>query len=384
MNSAYELPVWDLSGLYRGRDDPRIARDLEAAGALLDADTDAGYAQAVTLLARLHAFGSLFDKGRLEAVMHAHVNAVMARSRRRDEPPAAGSPAVEPMLAAISWRGGEIAAAAHRADSGGLKRRWTWGEARALAVAAATSLSPEAGAAAQRVFDEERVHARHPGGALTHPAGVCGPYVRLAFDGSLRAVMTLAHEIGHAAHQMLSRPLGVLRCAPRPALTETAAAVTEMAAFDWLLHEADADERKALLAYRRSDLMAVVVRHAALHRFEAMAQGELSDALWRRAVEQVAGPRAARLERPDGWHAFPILGRARGTAWTYAFARLVAIGLLQARDDDPAAFARRWTAFLAAGGTVDEMTALKPFRIDPTVKAFWTDVMDEAVAQATA
>lgn len=381
MSTVLELPVWDLSGLYRGRDDPMMVRDLEEAARLLVEDTDEGYERAVTLLARLHAYGSLYDNGRIEAVVHAQVNDAMALSKRKDDPPRQSFRAADLMLAAVGWRGEAIALAAARSETKLPTRRWSWAEARALAVAAADALSPQAGLAVRRTFEEDRVHARHhEPGALTHPAGDRGPYVRMSFDGSLRSVLTLAHEMGHAAHQTLSRPLGVLQCSPRPALAETVAAVHEQTALRLLLARAAPKERPGLLAYRRADLMNVVVRHAALHRFEAM--GRPSPTNWRRALEQIAGPRAARLERPDGWHAFPILRRAPGTAWTYPFARLVALALLQARADDAQAFARRWTTLLSLGGTVDEARALFPFMIDPAVPAFWSDAVDLAVAEA--
>ena len=68
MSNASDLPVWDLSGLYRGRDDPQIDRDLAEAARLLDENRD--YERAVALLARMHAFASLFDGGRGEGAVH--------------------------------------------------------------------------------------------------------------------------------------------------------------------------------------------------------------------------------------------------------------------------------------------------------------------------
>lgn len=379
MQGDAEIPVWDLSGLYRGRDDRAIDRDLAEAARLLDAGED--YERAVALLARLHAFGTLFDGGRNEGALHQRVNAVALRSTIPEAPPAPEPPGVDAMCTAVALKGADLWIAGHP-DSTPVARRWRWAEARDLAVRAATWLSPLAGAAVERTFKEDRVHARHPGSPLTHPAGDRGPYVRLDFDGSLKAVLTLAHEMGHAAHQMLSRPLGVLRCGPRPALAETAAAATEQAAFRLLLSESPAEEREALMAWRRRDLANIVLRHTALHRFERSAKGRPDDALWLRLIGQTAGPRAARAERGDGWRAYPILTRAPGTAWTYAFARLVALALLARREVDPEPFARRWGELLSAGGTIEERPALWPFLIEPAAPGFWNDAMELAVAEA--
>jgi oligoendopeptidase F len=335
------------------------------------------------MLARIHAFGQLCDGGRGAGKLHQRVSEVAMRSRVPDPPEPGDPPGIDAMCTAVALRGSALWLAAHRGDAKPAARRWTWAEASAVAIAAAASLSPEAGAAVQRTVAEDRIHARHPGGPLSHPAGDRGPYVRLEFDGSLRSVMTLAHELGHAAHQMLSRPLGVLRCGPRPALAETAAAANEQAAFAILLAEADsADAREHLLAYRRRDLAAVILRHVALHRFEVVSAGRPSDAIWVRTVEQTCGLRAAREEKGAGWRAYPILARAPGTAWTYAFARLVAIALMSRREADPGPFARKWTAFLSSGGTMEEQPALWPFLIEPAAGAFWNDAMELAVLEA--
>ena len=381
MSSAIDLPVWDLSGLYRGRDDPQIDHDLAEAARLLDSGLN--YRQAVTLLARIHAFGQLFDGGRGAGKLHQRVSAVALRSRVEDPPEPDNPPGIDAMCTAVAIKGAALWLAAHRPEPKSPGRRWTWAEAVETAVAAAASLSPEAGAAAEQTVREGRIHARHPGSPLSHPAGDRGPYVRLDFDGSLRSVMTLAHELGHAAHQMLSRPLGVLDCQPRAALAEVAASVNEQAAFGLLLAEAQsADAREVLLAYRRRDLAAVVLRHVALHRFEVVSAGRPSDAVWVRMVEQTCGLRAAREEKGSGWRAYPILSRAPGTAWTYAFARLVAIALLSRREADPEAFAANWTTFLSQGGTVGEQPALWPFLLEPAAASFWSDAMELAVLEA--
>jgi hypothetical protein len=382
MSSASDLPIWDLSGLYRGRDDPQIDRDLAEAARLLDENRD--YERAVALLARMHAFGSLFDGGRGEGALHKRVNAVALRSQVPTSPEPAEPQGVDAMCTAVAQRGADLWIAASHPDPHPVTRRWRWGEACEVAIAAAHALSTDAGAAVELTLAENRVHARHPGAPLSHPAGDRGPYVKLDFDGSLKAVLTLAHELGHAAHQLLSRPLGVLSCGPRPALAETAAAANEQSALRLLMSEAGPQELAGLLAYRRRDLATVVLRHVALHRFEKVTRGRPDDAAWLRTMGQVAGLRAQRAERGDGWRAYPILTRAPGTAWTYAFARLVGIALLARREVDPGPFGRRWTAFLSAGGTVLERPALWPFLIEPAAGAFWADAMELAVAEAEA
>lgn len=370
------LPVWNLSGLYAGPDDPAIAADLAEAERLVAGlasaeDALAAYAHANTLLARVAAFAELQDLPDL----HARVAAIVARAPAPEtlDPDLAPPPDPEPrviatMLSVIAEAGPRLF---HRTnlETEAELLPWTWDEAVEIASDAAAGLSQAMGAAVGQVLAERRVHAGLAGAALTHPAGDRGPYVRLGFDGSLRAVLTLAHELGHAAHQLASRPLGVLRCDPHPALAETVAAATERSAFRILSARAGRGEGRTLQVLAARDLYAVVVRHAALARMER--RGEPGDRGWKAAVEAVAGPAAAKAERPDGWRAFPVLQRAPGTAWTYPFARLAAAAVLDAGDASPSGFAPAWDRLLASGATVGPVEALAALGVEVDAPGFW-------------
>lgn len=378
------LPVWDLSGLYAGPDDPAIDDDLAEAERLIAGlegaeEALAAYARANTLLARLAAFADLQDQPDL----HARVGAIAARAPALETldpdltPPSDPEPRiVATMLSVIAEAGPRLF---HRTnlETEAELLPWTWDEAVEIAVEAAAGLSPAMGAAVEQVLAEQRVHADLPGAAMSHPAGDRGPYVRLCFDGSLRAVLTLAHELGHAAHQLASRPLGVLRCDPHAALAETVAAATERAAFRILSARAGRGEGRTLQVLAARDLYAVVVRHAALARMER--RGEVNDRGWKAAVDAMAGAAAARAERPDAWRAFAMLRRAPGTAWSYSFARLAAAAVLDARDADPSGFAPAWDRLLASGGTVAPVEALAGLGIEAGAPGFW----NRALALAT-
>ena len=48
-------------------------------------------------------------------------------------------------------------------------------------------------------------------GAFSHPTvPSCNPKILLNFQGKIRDVMTLAHELGHGIHQYLANKNGVL------------------------------------------------------------------------------------------------------------------------------------------------------------------------------
>ena len=114
--------------------------------------------------------------------------------------------------------------------------------------------APDMAAIAKRFFDgcwiDAPVRQGKAPGAFSHPTVPSAhPYILLNYQGKLRDVMTLAHELGHGVHQVLAAPQGPL-LAPTPlTLAETASVFGEMLTFRALIDTAtDAKERKALLA----------------------------------------------------------------------------------------------------------------------------------------
>ena len=96
---------------------------------------------------------------------------------------------------------------------------------------------------AKRFFDGAWIDApvregKSPG-AFSHPTVPSAhPYILMNYQGKLRDVMTLAHELGHGVHQVLAAPQGPL-LAPTPlTLAETASVFGEMLTFRALLETA--------------------------------------------------------------------------------------------------------------------------------------------------
>ena len=72
--------------------------------------------------------------------------------------------------------------------------------------------------------------------SVTLPDGKAVSYVLLNYHGSPRDIMTLAHELGHAAHGILAgRVQGPLQALPPMAYAETASLIGESAVFDNML-----------------------------------------------------------------------------------------------------------------------------------------------------
>ena len=147
-------------------------------------------------------------------------------------------------------------------------------EARATVLDAYGQFAPEMAAIAGRFFDGRWIDAPvRPGkapGAFAHPTVPSAhPYVLLNYQGKVRDVMTLAHELGHGVHQVLAAPQGALMASTPLTLAETASVFGEMLTFRALLKDThDPAKRKAMLAAKVEDMINTVVRQIAFYSFE--------------------------------------------------------------------------------------------------------------------
>jgi oligoendopeptidase F len=95
-----------------------------------------------------------------------------------------------------------------------------WAEAKDTVLSAYNTFSPDMAEIASRFFDKGWIDAparsgKAPG-AFAHPTVPSAhPYVLVNYQGKVRDVMTLAHELGHGVHQVLAGPNGPLM-APTP------------------------------------------------------------------------------------------------------------------------------------------------------------------------
>jgi oligoendopeptidase F len=224
-------------------------------------------------------------------------------------------------------------------------------------------------------------------GAYSHPLTADKhPYVFLNFVGERRDVLTLAHELGHAVHQTLTRPLGTLLADTPLTLAETASIFAEGLVFDRLLAQAKPSEKRGLLAGRIEDGLNTVVRQVAFHRFEtafhaARAEGEVSaeatGKIWLEAMGESLGD-GVTLNPGYEWY-WAYVSHFVHTpfyVYAYAFGDLLVAALMERRRQDPVGFAPLYETLLAGGGSKTYLEALAPFGFDPREKAFWATGLD--------
>jgi oligoendopeptidase F len=265
-------------------------------------------------------------------------------------------------------------------------RTYDWTEAQGIVLESFQALAPKFANTARTFFDQPWIDARpragKQSGAYSHPVTAeRHPYVFMNYMGERRDVLTLAHELGHAIHQTLCKPLGTLLSSTPLTLAETASIFGEGLVFEKLLAEASKAERRDLLAGKIEDGINTVVRQMAFHRFEtrfhaARKEGELSPdeigGLWVEVMGESLGP-AVKLNKgyEHYWSYINHFVHAPFYVYAYAFGDLLVRGLMEKRREDPKGFAPVYEKLLSAGGTKTYVEALAPFGLNPREKAFW-------------
>jgi oligoendopeptidase F len=201
------------------------------------------------------------------------------------------------------------------------------------------------------------------------------------FDGSVDAVSTLAHELGHAYHNVALAPRTPLQRRLPMALAETASIFCETLLFDTALAHAETDaERLALLDTNLVGATQVVVDIHSRYRFELelarrRRRTTLSvDALCELmldAQEQAYGDGLDPQHRHEYMWAVKPHYFTPFYNWPYTFGLLFGIGLFAHYRDDPDRFRAGYDELLSSTGLADAATLAGRFGIDVRDRAFW-------------
>jgi len=277
-----------------------------------------------------------------------------------------------------------------------------WGEACRLVEEAYRGFHPELGGIARAFLERRWVDAAPApgkrGGAYSHGAvPSVHPYVFLNFDGSPRDVMTLAHELGHGAHQYLARRQGLLLADTPLTTAETASVFGEMLAFQKLMErEPDPAVRLALLVQKIEDSFATVFRQTAMNRFEAAIHaarrgaGELAPArlgeLWLETQNAMFRGSVTLTEDYGVWWSYiPHFLHTPGYVYAYAFGELLVLALYARYRELGDAFPPLYLELLGAGGSAWPEELVRPLGVDLKNPAFWDKglgMIEELVVQA--
>ena len=262
-----------------------------------------------------------------------------------------------------------------------------WPEAEKIVLDAYGAFSPELASVGRKFFGTGWIDApARPGkspGAFAHPTVPSAhPYLLLNYQGKVRDVMTLAHELGHGVHQVLAARQGPLMADTPLTLAETASVFGEMLTFQSLLRTApDARTRKAMLAGKVEDMLNTVVRQIAFYDFETRLhaerrKGELTPdaigAIWMAVQSESLGPAFTfDAEYRHYWSYIGHFIHSPFYVYAYAFGDCLVNSLYAVYRDSEQGFAQKYLDMLRAGGTKRHRELLAPFGLDASDPEFW-------------
>jgi oligoendopeptidase F len=270
----------------------------------------------------------------------------------------------------------------------------TWAEAQARVLGAYGNFAPALAATVKPFFERNWIDAAlrngKSGGAFAHPTvPTVHPYVLMNYHGRSRDVMTLAHELGHGAHQVLAADQGYLMSGTPLTLAETASVFGEMLTFRAMLDgETDPKRRRIMLAQKVEDMLNTVVRQIAFYQFETAVHaerraGELLPErigeIWLDVQTKSLGPAFHFADEYRlFWAYVPHFIHSPFYVYAYAFGDCLVNGLYAVYQEtgDKAAFAEKYLTMLKAGGTLRHQELLAPFGLDAGAPEFWQKGLD--------
>lgn len=262
-----------------------------------------------------------------------------------------------------------------------------WTEAKKIVYGAYHRFSPELADLGQRFFDKAWIDvpakAGKRSGAFAHPTvPSLHPYLMLNYQGKLRDVMTLAHELGNGVHQVLASDQGYLLSQTPLTVAETASVFGEMLTFRALLEKTKSPEqRRSLIAAKVEDMLNTVVRQCAFFDFEKRVHtqrklGELSPDqlgdIWMETQGEALGP-AVQLDpiiRPY-WSYISHFIHSPFYVYAYAFGDCLVNSLYSLYQNGHPDFVPKYLDLLRAGGSKRYPELLAPFGLDAKDPLFW-------------
>ncbi|MCC5914039.1 MAG: M3 family oligoendopeptidase [Balneolaceae bacterium] len=277
-----------------------------------------------------------------------------------------------------------------------------WSEAKEMVLEAYGDFYPQMGEIAAEFFDKNWIDAaispgKRGGAYSASTVTTVHPYVFMNYDGQLRDVQTLAHELGHGVHQYLSRKQGELQSSTPLTTAETASVFGEMLVFSRLKEQiTDPKEKLALLISKIDDTIATVFRQISMNRFEDRIHtarregGELTteefSKHWEETQKALYGDSITITDEYRLWWCYiPHFLHTPGYVYAYAFGELLVLALYDAYKSEKDGFAERYMKLLEAGGSDWPHNLVAGMGIDIRDPKFWErglSIFEEMVTEA--
>ena len=274
-------------------------------------------------------------------------------------------------------------------------RQFSWDEAVEIVDSSYNRFAPRLGEIFRACLDAGHVdvlprQGKATGAYCTGVSKTILPYVLMNFTNRLRDVSTLAHEFGHATHNVLALENQTFRSYRTGIpLAEVPSTFAQSIADDYLLqNESDPGTRAALASDRLENAFAAIYRQTVLARFEQRAYAVRADGrslaterlneLWWEENSKYYGD---ALDLPEGYHLgwayIPHFIHVRFYTYAYSFAALVALLLYRRYREDADDFGPKYLELLQAGGSASPADVLAPFGLDLRSTDTWREAFAE-------
>jgi oligoendopeptidase F len=266
-------------------------------------------------------------------------------------------------------------------------KKYTWDEAKDLVLQGFAHFDDEFYSYAKLMFDENRIHApimpKKRGGAFCSSSTPdINPYVMVNFLGKPRDVSTLAHELGHAIHDIYCSKQTLFNYHPILPLAETASVFSEMLVTDLLLStQTDKAVKKQILTEKLEDIFATSHRQNMFSNFERETHEKIgknrlsTQELCTIYQEQLKLMFQDSVVYPDEykweWSAIPHIFEAPFYVYAYNFGNLLVIALYQQYKEEGPSFVPKLKAMLSEGSSCSPREITELAGIDISKPDFW-------------
>jgi len=270
-------------------------------------------------------------------------------------------------------------------------KKYSWEEGKELIIDAFNRFDESFVEYVKDMFDKKHIDASTRKGKR-NGAYCAGWYkgksafILLSFDGGLRQVYTLTHELGHAIHDYLaSRNQTYINFHPGYTVAETASTFGELLMTDLLLEKAETKEEKmAIISHVLDEAGQAAFQVSARLWFEqslydAIEKGEHLDGktvskYWCAGRDKIYGDSVEWFEEMDwewtmkGHYYMPNF---RFYNYPYVYAQLFVYALYQTYKKEGKSFVPKFKKLLSSGGSLSPEELGKIVGLDITKPDFW-------------
>ncbi len=269
----------------------------------------------------------------------------------------------------------------------------SWDKAKNLVLSAYEQFSPDMKKIGEQFFEKNWIDAKvksgKDSGAFSHSAvPSVHPYILMNYQGKVRDVMTLAHELGHGIHQCLASKQGYFMSSTPLTLAETASVFGEQLTFQKILkNEKNIQKKKLIIANKVEDMINTVVRQIAFLEFEKKVHQARRDAeipleklcqFWMEIQKESLGSVFKFDEEYKFfWSYIPHFIHSPFYVYAYAFGDCLVNSLYGIyKSKKVKNFAEKYLAMLELGGTKHHKEMLEPFGLSISDPKFWQAGLD--------